>query len=155
VNEVTREEFSSNQLKEEIERLIVKHRSDLSEKDDVIRELRAAIRTKRRVEEVVHAEYTQEYFPRFIITALNLLDPKKKLSFWYIKMMSLLNYMLVCSIGVIINMYVLYAFIGFLPLWLANLCAIFTAFTWNWTFTVGPLGYFMGLSPRKKKVMQT
>jgi len=152
---MSREQFTAAQLKEELEQVQNRHKAELAEKDTEIRELRAAIRVKKRVEEVVHAEYTQEYFPKFVIGVLNLIDPKKKLSFWYIKAMSLLNYMLVCSIGVFINMYVLYALVAFLPLWLANLCAIFTAFTWNWTLTVGPLGYFMGLSPRTKRVSGT
>jgi len=148
---VSREQFTATQLKEELERVLNKHKTELAEKDAEIRELKAAINVKKRVEEVVHAEYTQEYFPKFIIGVLNLIDPKKKLSFWYIKTMSLLNYMLVCGIGVFINTYILYALVNYLPLWLANLCAILVAFTWNWNLTVGPLGYIMGLSPRKKR----
>jgi len=140
-----------DQLEQVIEEIKRRHNLELSEKDAKIRELKAAIKTKMRVEEVVHAEYTQEYFPKFVIGLLNLIDPKKKLSHLYIKTMSLVNYVLVCGIGVFINTYILYALVNLFPLWLANLCAIFTAFLWNWTLTVGPLGYLMGLSPKVKK----
>jgi len=148
---MSEEQFTAAQLREELERIIAKHKTELSEKNAEIRELKAALKTKTKIEEVIHAEYTQEYFPKFVIGLLNLIDPKKKLSHLYIKTMSLVNYMLVCGIGVFINTYILYALVNLFPLWLANLCAIFTAFLWNWTLTVGPLGYLMGLSPKVKK----
>lgn len=148
---MTEEQFIVDQLREELESIISKHKLEIGDKNREISELKATIKTKRRVEDVTHAEYTQEYFPKFMISLLNLIDPRKKLSFWYIKTMSLLNYMLICSVGVVINMYVLLTVVKFAPLWLANLSAIFLAFLWNWNFTVGPLGYIMGLSPRRKK----
>jgi len=155
MDDISKEQFTAAQLKEELTRLIDKHKSDLLEKDARIRELKAVINVKKRVEEVVHAEYTQEYFPKFIIGVLNLIDPKKKLSFLYIRTMNSVNYMIVCGIGVLINMYILYGLVTLLPLWLANLGAIFVAFAWNWSMSVGPLGFFMGLSPKKRNVKCT
>ncbi len=148
---MSEESFTVDQLREEIEGIRRRHSSVIAEKDAEIRELKAAIKTKRRIEDVTHAEYTQEYFPKLVIAILNAIDPKKKMSFLYLKMMSLINYMLVCGAGVLINMYILYALVNFLPLWLANLFAIVIAFIWNWNLTVGPLGYIMGLSPKMSK----
>jgi len=94
---------------------------------------------------------TLRYFPAAINRALLLLDPAGKLSRLYLKWLSLLNYAVVCGIGIGINTYVLYGLVNLFPLWLANFCAILTAFLWNWTMSVGPLGYLWGLSPRRTK----
>lgn len=93
-----------------------------------------------------------EYFPALALKVLALLDPSKRLSDIYLKFFSLINYMLICSIGVVINMYVLHYLVNMMPLYLADACAIFMAFIWNFAFTVGPLGYIMGLSPKKKVI---
>lgn len=149
------EQFTVDQLREELERFRIKYKSDLSEKDAEIRELKASIKVKKRVEHVVHAEYTYEYFPKFAITILNRIDPKKKLSHAYIKSCSLINYIIVCGTGVIINNLVqkfLYSYTGEALNWMViNNLAIIIAFLWNYTMSVGPLGFFWGLSPKIKK----
>jgi len=96
-----------------------------------------------------------EYFPVVALKLLAFVDPTKRLSNIYLKAYSFINYALVCGVGVFINMYILLYLANIMPLYLANLFAIFTAWTWNWNLTVGPLGYIMGLSPKKRKETQT
>ena len=85
---------------------------------------------------------------KFIVSALRLLFGEERLINLYLQWVSLVNYAIVCGIGVGINMVVIHALIKIFPLWLANLCAIFTAFLWNWSMSVGPYGWLWGLSSR-------
>jgi len=96
-----------------------------------------------------------EYFPVVALKLLAFVDPTKRLSNIYLKAYSFINYALVCGVGVFINMIILLNLAKIFPLYLANVCAIFVAWIWNWSFTVGPLGYIMGLSPKKRKEEQT
>jgi len=88
-----------------------------------------------------------------IVASLSLVflgnDTLQKL---YLKNMSLFNYMIVCGIGVSINQVVIHLLFNFLGLTVANFVAIFVAFLWNWTFTVGPYGVIMGFSKDNKEV---
>jgi len=51
-------------------------------------------------------------------------------------------------------MAVIHALINIFPLWLANLCAILTAFLWNWSMSVGPYGWLWGLSSRSSTTLK-
>ena len=93
-----------------------------------------------------------EYFPRLALYIIHLLFRDPRMEALYIQWMSLINYAIVCGIGVGINMIVIHALVKIFPLWLANLGAIFTAFLWNWSMSVGPYGYLWGLSEKKKDV---
>ena len=90
-------------------------------------------------------------FPRVVLGLLNALDPTNSTGDIYIKWMSLINYGIVCGIGVLINQVILHRMVAFMSLWVANLIAIFVAFLWNWTFSVGPYGHLWGLSPKREK----
>jgi len=89
-------------------------------------------------------DYALRYFPKLIVTIFSFMDPSKSLTKLYVKFMSLLNYMFVCGIGVFINQIIIHYFVSSTSLMIANFIAIFVAFTWNWTFTVGPYGYLFG-----------
>lgn len=147
--------FEADQLRDVIEELKNRHKKEIEEKNQEISELKSTLKLKQRVEVVTHTEFTTNYFPKFVLTILGLFDKNKKLSHLYVQGMSLFNYIFVCGIGVLINMFVIHRLVHLLPLWLANTGAILIAFLWNWNFSVGPLGYLFGLSPRKKKVKKT
>jgi len=93
---------------------------------------------------------------RVIVKLIQVLFADNRLVELYLRWISLVNYAIVCGIGVGINMYVLLGLAKILPLWMANLAAIFTAFLWNWGMSVGPYGWIWGLSEKpsftKKKV---
>ena len=144
---MSKEEFEAEQLRVEIAQLKKEHERERTEWEMERKELQDTVKIKARVE-VIHAEYTQEYFPKAVLLVLSTFDKENKFAHIYTKWMSLINYMLVCGVGVFINMYVLLSFSNFMVLWLANTVAIFTAFLFNWTFSVGPLGYLFGLSPK-------
>jgi len=82
-------------------------------------------------------------FPKLIIRLLQEVKSSEVLKL-YRQFMSLINYAIVCGIGVLINTAFLYLFTSAFPLWLANFFAIAIAFLWNWSFTVGPFGYLWG-----------
>lgn len=144
------------------DKAIFKLEKKIEEKDFAILDMKEQIGTleselkiKRRLENVAQAEYTLKYFPAVVIKLLEVVDPSQFLADLYIKSVSFWNYMLVGLVGVGINMIVIHRLINFLPLWLANSGAIFIAWSWNWVFSVGPLGYLFGLSPKKKdRVME-
>ena len=141
-----------NQLKDQIERLKTKHKAELDDKNKEIKALKDQLKIKKRTEDVVEAEYTFQYFPAIILSISKVLDPSNVLSKIYIKWHSLFNYMIVCGTGVAINQIAIHYFVRFMSLFWANNLAIMIAFASNWTFSVGPLGYLFGLSPKKKKV---
>ena len=86
-------------------------------------------------------------FTSLIEKILGLVDPK--LSKFYLGKVSLVNYAFVCGVGVIINMSILSFLFDFgLGLLVSNALAIFCAFIWNWTFSVGPYGYFFDLQKK-------
>lgn len=94
-------------------------------------------------EEVINAPAV-----RFIVSALRLFFGEERLINLYLQWVSLVNYAIVCGIGVGINMIVIHMLIKVFPLWLANLGAILSAFLWNWSMSVGPYGWLWGLSSR-------
>lgn len=145
---MSEEQFTAEQLRREIDRINDEHQLEIRAKDNQITVLKQDLRTKRRVETVVHAEYTTKYFPQFIIQILNMLDSSKQFSFRYIKLMSYMNFILVSSFGLIIHFYSKRILTIYFPLWLVGFMSTLITFTWNWNFTVGPLGYVMGLRPR-------
>jgi hypothetical protein len=68
----------------------------------------------------------------------------------YRKIWNVINYMLICGVGgTTVNYIILSVLVNILPLLIADVIAILTAALWNYTFTVGPLGYLAGLSMRK------
>lgn len=103
-------------------------------------------------DEIPYDVRVEALFPRVIISLLNALDPSMSTGDLYVRYMSLINYAIVCGIGVLINQFVLHRMVNLMALWLANMAAILTAFLWNYFFTVGPLGYLFGLSSKREKL---
>ena len=89
--------------------------------------------------------------PKLVVKVIQILFADERIIQFYLRWISLVNYAMVCGIGVGINMYVLLGLAKILPLWLANLCAIGTAFLWNWSMSVGPMGWIWGLSERPSR----
>jgi len=54
-------------------------------------------------------------------------------------------YIIICGIGVLINMFVIHLLINYFPLWISNFFAILTAFLWNYINTLGKLRKYWGL----------
>jgi hypothetical protein len=70
----------------------------------------------------------------------------------YTKMWSFGNYAIICGVGgTAVNYLVLSGLVSILPLIIADVIAILTAAIWNYTLTVGYLGYLSGLAPKKNK----
>ena len=90
-------------------------------------------------------------FPRVVLGLLNALDPTKSTGELYVKWMSLINYAIVCGIGVLINQFIIHRMVNLMSLWLSNMIAISIAFLWNYFLTVGPFGYLFGLSRKREK----
>ncbi len=148
-------DFKIQELEHVIEDIKHTHALEISELEDNIAELKSSLKVKTRVQEVTHAEHTLDYFPAAVLKVLAMVDPSKRFSEIYLKGISFINYAIVCGMGVVINMYTLLTTAAFVPLWIANCIAILVAWSWNWCFTVGPLGYLFGLSPRRTKVKKT
>lgn len=144
-------QFEAGQLREEIERLKEHHKLELQDKDDQISELKATLKTKRRIEMSVHYEETSEFFTKGMMNLLNALSPNKTLSLLYRKISSFINFTIVCLMGLLAYRLATPRLSSFSPLigsWIGGLLAIILV----WDFTVGPLGYIMGLSPKRKVV---
>lgn len=111
--------------------------------------LRDALKAKIIVTRKIKKREGLKYFPAIMLDIIKRLtkDKYSSLADMYVKYLSLVDYAIVAGIGVLINMFVLYSFVAIFPLWMANGLAIFIAFLWNWTFSVGPMGYLMGLQP--------
>lgn len=92
-----------------------------------------------------------KYFPKLVLYLIHRVNAPKPVENLYLKYMSLWNYIVVGFSGYLINTTVLYSLVNMIPLWLANAIAVIIAFLCNWTFSVGPLGYLMGLSKREEK----
>lgn len=148
-------DFKINQLEQVIKDLRHTYNLEIRELEDNVGELKSRLKIKNRIQEVVHAEHTLDYFPAVVLKVLSIVDPSKRFSEIYLKTLSFINYGIVCGAGVLINMYVLLTLADLAPLWLANCFAILMAWVWNWNLTVGPLGYLFGLSPRRRKVKKT
>ena len=152
ITDLQRGSFKVGQMEEEIENLKKTHEEELKEKDKKIAELNSLLKLKQRTETVTHAEYTTKYFPKFMLALLKSLDSSQQLQTYYVRYMKLFNYACVCGTGVLINMYVLGTMLMIFPWYMADFLAIIIAFFWNYTFTVGPLGYLFGLSPKQSKM---
>ena len=148
-------DFKIQELEQVIEDIKYTHSLEIKELEDNITELKSSLKVKTRVQEVTYAEHTLDYFPAAVLKMLTIVDPSKRFSEIYLKGMSFINYAIVGSIGVVINMYVLLTIAEFVPLWIANMFAILTAWSWNWAFSVGPHGFIFELSPRRRKVKKT
>ena len=151
ITELQKGYFKVGQMKEEIENLKKTHEEELKEKDKKIAELNSLLKLKQRTETVTHAEYTTKYFTKFMLSVLKTFDSSQQLQTYYVRYMKLFNYACVCGLGVLINMYVLGTMLMIFPWYMADFLAIIIAFFWNYTFTVGPLGYLFGLSPKTSK----
>jgi len=57
----------------------------------------------------------------------------------YVKNIPFWNYGFICFVGMLINQVVLHFTISLFPLWVANLCAILVAWSWNYLNAVGML----------------
>ncbi len=131
------------ELRAEIESL----QSDLRKSENQNQRLRKALEAKVVVTKKIKKRDGLKYFPAIALKIIGNLtrDKYSWASDVYIKYMSLINYAIVAGIGVFINMFVLYSFVAIFPLYMANGIAILIAFLWNWTLSVGPFGYLMGL----------
>jgi len=91
-----------------------------------------------------------EHIPALIYYLAKSLDRTGRLAKLYSTWHSLVNYAIVCGIGVFINnavQKILYSWATYLNWFIVNNIAIVVAFLWNWFFTAGPYGYIWGLSP--------
>lgn len=70
--------------------------------------------------------------PKLSDTLLKLYTPRS--IFW--------NAGLIGLIGMVINQIVLHSFVAFIPLWLANFCAILIAWGWNYHNMLGKLSKY-------------
>ena len=133
------------QLRAEVEAL----QGDVRKLEITNNKLREALNAKVVVTKKIKKRVGLKYFPAIMLNIINILtkDKYSQLAEMYVKYMSLINYAIVAGIGVIINMFVLLTFVSIFPLFMANGVAILVAFLWNWTLSVGPMGYFMGLQP--------
>jgi len=148
-------DFKIQELEQVIEDIKHTHALEIRELEDNITDLKSSLKVKMRVQKVVHAEHTLDYFPAAVLKVLAMIDPSKRFSEIYLKHLSFINYAIVGGIGVVINMYILLTTAEFVPLWLADILAILVAWSSNWCFSVGPLGYLFGLSPRRRRVKKT
>ena len=73
---------------------------------------------------------------------------KRNLGGFYKRFWNPINYGIVGGIGVAINYLVFALVISSFPWWITNALAILTAWTWNWSMSVGPLGYLWGFKKR-------
>lgn len=108
-----------------------------------------SLKSKIKITRKIKKRVGLKYFPAVVLHLIATIDKGRYSNYCdlYVKYMSLINYAIVAGIGVLINMFVIYALVNTMPLFMANGIAILVAFFWNWTFSVGPLGYFMGLQP--------
>jgi hypothetical protein len=92
-----------------------------------------------------------KYFPKLVLYLIHKVNAPKLIENLYLKYMSLWNYAVVGFSGYLINTTVLYSLVNMAPLWLANAIAVIIAFLCNWMFSVGPLGFYMGLNKKEEK----
>jgi hypothetical protein len=70
--------------------------------------------------------------------------PKLSVADFYLKQWNFINYCIIGGIGVLINYFVFFCFIGTLPWFVTNVIAILSAMTWNWINSVGSLCVYWG-----------
>jgi VIT1/CCC1 family predicted Fe2+/Mn2+ transporter len=88
----------------------------------------------------------------YVLKKVMSADDTNALTRLYTKMWSFANYALICGLGgTLVNYFILSSLVPILPLIIADVCAILIAAFWNYTLTVGYLGYLSGLAPKKKK----
>ena len=88
-----------------------------------------------------------KYMSHIISTVTHKLHPK--IGEFYNKFWNPVNYAIIGGTGILINMTILLPASTILPLWIANLIAIFCAWTWNWTMSVGPFGWIWGFKEKQ------
>jgi len=139
----TKEQFKIQQLEEELEREKEDKNRIIKEKDSEIKELKGLLKTKQRIEQVTHAEYTTEYFPKFILGMLKGVDESGNIRSIYLNAMSFINLAIVSTIGFLIYMYA--------SRLIMKPIAVIIGFIIFWNLSTGPLGFIFGLAPRRKK----
>jgi hypothetical protein len=89
---------------------------------------------------------------RLILLGLDKIsDDSGPIASFYKKIWSFGNYAIICGIGgTAVNYLVLSSLVSILPLIIADICAILVAAFWNYSLTVGALGYLTGLAPKRK-----
>jgi len=85
---------------------------------------------------------------RYMSSLIHQLFRKVGYEKYYEKFWNPLNYAFVGGIGVLINYLVFALLISAFPWWICNALAILTAWMWNWSMSVGPLGYLWGFSKK-------
>ena len=83
------------------------------------------------------SKYLYRFFKSFELKGWNF--GKMYQQFW-----NPLNYAIIGGIGVAFNYLIFALLINLFPWWITNICAILTAWLWNWSMSVGPLGYLWG-----------
>jgi len=142
----TKEQFRIQQLEEEIERITEDKDHIIKERDSEIKALKGLLKTKQRIEQVTHAEYTLEYFPKFILGMLKGVDESGNIRSIYLNAMSFINLAIVSTIGFLIYIYASWLIMK--PI------AIIIGFVIFWNLSTGPLGFLFGLAPRRKRQNQ-
>lgn len=143
----SKEFFEIQQLRDEIERLIGEHKKDLREKNEQIREYKNLLNVKIRTERVTHAEYTTNYFPKFMLHLLKTFDHSGSFRNIYLNLMTLINFTIVVGIGYLVFLYT--------SRLLPRPVGIIVGFILTWNLSVGPLGYLFGLAPKRKREKRT
>ena len=68
----------------------------------------------------------------------------------YVKFWNPVNYAIIGGIGVIINFILFAATIKIMPWYFCNIISIGSAWMWNWSNSVGPLGVHWGFKKNEK-----
>ena len=89
--------------------------------------------------------------PQVILKFIKRVTVGERLPRMYVRWMRAINYAIIGGVGVIINMTFLHGLVAVFPLALANLGAILVAWTWNYTMSVGRLGYLWGFTNQEKE----
>jgi len=143
----TTEHFKIQQLEEELERKEETHKKEIQERESEIKELKGLLKIKQRIESVTHAEYTLEYFPKFVIGMLKGVDESGSIRSLYLNAMSFINLAIVSGIGFLIYIYA--------SRLIMKPVAAIIGFVIFWNLSAGPLGYVFGLAPRTRRKKQT
>jgi hypothetical protein len=108
---------------------------------------------KRKVVEVINpAQTIDNPMSNAILYIINKFsDDLGPIEKFYRKLWSFGNYAIVCGIGgTLVNYLILSTLVGILPLIIADVLAILVAAFWNYSLTVGALGYLTGLAPKRR-----
>lgn len=142
----TKEQFRIQQLEEEMERKDEIHKKEVADLKSKIKALEGLLKTKQRIEQVTHAEYTLEYFPKFVLGMIKGVDESGNIRSIYLNAMSFINLAIVSTIGFLIYIYA--------SRLIMKPIAIIIGFIIFWNLSTGPLGFIFGLAPRRKRQNQ-